>query len=153
MRGFVRFYEFLLQASCFKDIDIHKKYVFIGYLLSYLDIAGGGSGFDLTGKIKASQFVQKKGDTHSGEKLVSKPVMKLPESDGLNLSETKKERLQKIIDLQLVITQAEMEKQVGKTITVLADKTTLENPNELLGKTERDERVAKYAAWGEALRG
>ena len=43
MRGFVRFYEFLLQASCFKDIDIHKKYVFIGYLLSYLDIAGGGS--------------------------------------------------------------------------------------------------------------
>ena len=56
--------------------------------------------------------------------------------------ETKKERLQKIIDLQLVITQAEMEKQVGKTITVLADKTTLENPNELLGKTERDERVA-----------
>ena len=56
--------------------------------------------------------------------------------------ETKKERLQKIIDLQLVITQAEMEKQVGKTITVLADKTTLENPNELLGKTEHDERVA-----------
>ena len=56
--------------------------------------------------------------------------------------ETKKERLQKIIDLQLVITQTEMEKQVGKTITVLADKTTLENPNELLGKTERDERVA-----------
>ena len=97
MRGFVRFYEFLLQASCFKDIDIHKKYVFIGYLLSYLDIAGGGSGFDLTGKIKASQFVQKKGDTHSGEKLVSKPVMKLPESDGLNLSETKKERLSQII--------------------------------------------------------
>ena len=97
MRGFVRFYEFLLQASCFKDIDIHKKYVFIGYLLSYLDIAGGGNGFDLTGKIKASQFVQKKGDTHSGEKLVSKPVMKLPESDGLNLSETKKERLSQII--------------------------------------------------------
>ena len=97
MRGFVRFYEFLLQASCFKDIDIHKKYVFIGYLLSYLDIAGGGSGFDLTGKIKANQFVQKKGDTHSGEKLVSKPVMKLPESDGFNLSEAKKERLSQII--------------------------------------------------------
>lgn len=97
MRGFVRFYEFLLQASCFKDIDIHKKYVFIGYLLSYLNIAGGGSGFDLTGKIKASQFVQKKGDTHSDEKLVSKPVVKLPESDGFNLSEAKKERLSQII--------------------------------------------------------
>ncbi len=60
-------------------------------------LPGGGSGFDLTGKIKASQFVQKKGDTHSGEKLVSKPVMKLPESDGFNLSEAKKERLSQII--------------------------------------------------------
>lgn len=67
------------------------------------------------------------------------PAAKWPDQIPL---ETKKERLQKIIDLQLVITQDEMEKQVGKTITVLADKTTLENPNELLGKTERDERVA-----------
>lgn len=97
MRGFVRFYEFLLQASCFKDVDIHKKYVFITYLLSYLDISSGGSGFDLTGKIKASQFVQKKGETHGTEKQVSRPVMKLPESDGFNLSEAKTERLSQII--------------------------------------------------------
>ena len=97
MRGFVHFYEFLLQASCFKDVDIHKKYVFISYLLSYLDISGGGSGFDLSGKIKASQFVQKKGETHGEEKLVSKPVVKLPESDGFHLTEAKKERLSQII--------------------------------------------------------
>lgn len=97
MRGFVHFYEFLLQASCFKDVDIHKKYVFISYLLSYLDISGGGSGFDLTGKIKASQFVQKKGETHGEEKLISKPVVKLPESDGFHLTEAKKERLSQII--------------------------------------------------------
>ncbi|MGN8943774.1 type I restriction endonuclease subunit R [Bariatricus sp. HCP28S3_E4] len=97
MRGFVRFYEFLLQASCFKDVDIHKKYVFITYLLSYLNISGGGSGFDLTGKIKASRFVQKKGETHGTEKQVSRPVMKLPESDGFNLSEAKIERLSQII--------------------------------------------------------
>lgn len=70
------------------------------------------------------------------------PAAKWPDQIPL---ETKKERLQKIIDLQLVITQAEMEKQVGKTITVLADKTTLENPKELLGKTQRDERVAFFA--------
>ena len=67
------------------------------------------------------------------------PAAKWPDQIAL---ETKKERLQKIIDEQLVITQKEMETQIGKTITVLADKITLENPNELLGKTERDERVA-----------
>ena len=97
MRGFVRFYEFLLQASCFKDVDIHKKYVFIGYLLSYLNIASGGSGFDLKGKIKASQFVQKENTTYINIKPVSKPVIKLAESDGFNLSEAKKERLSQII--------------------------------------------------------
>lgn len=92
MRGFVRFYEFLLQASCFKDVDLHKKYTFITYLLSYLDISGGGSGFDLKGKIRADQFVQREGKTHKGEKLVSKPVVKLPTSDGFNLTEAKKRK-------------------------------------------------------------
>lgn len=98
MRGLVRFYEFLLQASCFKDIELHKKYIFITYLLSYLDISGGGSGFDLKGKIRADQFVQREGETHTGEKLVAKPVIKLPTSDGFNLNEAKKERLSQIIE-------------------------------------------------------
>lgn len=106
MRGFVRFYEFLLQASCFKDIDIHKKYVFLTYLLPYLDISGGGRGFDLTGKIKASQFVQKKGETHGDEKQYSEPVLKLPQSDGFNLTEAKLERLSQII--------AEINSRTGK---------------------------------------
>lgn len=97
MRAFVRFYEFLLQASCFKDVDIHKKYVFLTYLLPYLNMSGAGSGFDLNGKIKASQFVQKKGETHSEEKQVSRPVLKLPQADGFSLTEAKVERLSEII--------------------------------------------------------
>lgn len=98
MRGFVSFYEFLLQASCFKDPEIHKKYTFITYLLSYLNVSDSGSGFDLTGKIKASQFVQKRGETHTDEKLVSRPVIRLPQSDGFNLTEAKIERLSAIIE-------------------------------------------------------
>ncbi|WP_300624905.1 type I restriction endonuclease subunit R [uncultured Megasphaera sp.] len=97
MNSFVHVYEFLLQASCFKDIRLHKKYIFLGYLLSFLKISSGGPGFDLTGKIKASRFVQKKGKTYAGETLVAKPVVKLPESDGFRLSETKIERLSRII--------------------------------------------------------
>lgn len=56
--------------------------------------------------------------------------------------ETKKERLQKIIDLQLKITNEVMTARVGKTITVLADIISRDNKNELLGKTEQNERVA-----------
>ena len=34
MRHFVRFYQFLIQVSCFEDIELHKKYLFVDYLLS-----------------------------------------------------------------------------------------------------------------------
>lgn len=107
MRGFIRFYEFLLQASCFEDVDIHKKYIFLTYLMAYLDVSSGGSGFDLKGKIKASQFVQKKGHTYNNDKPVSQPVMKLPEADGFNLTEAKIERLSQII--------AEINSRTGKS--------------------------------------
>lgn len=135
MRGFVRFYEFLLQASCFKDVELHKKYTFITYLLSYLDVSGGGSGFDLTGKIKASQFVQKKGETHAKEKQVSAPVMQLPQSDGFNLTEAKKERLSQII--------AEINSRTGKAYDSDVAVKAMLQIRDLLMKSEKLKTSAK----------
>ena len=137
MRGFVKFYDFLIQASCFKDVDIHKKYVFITYLLSYLDVSGGGAGFDLTGKIKASNFIQKKGDTHTTdtEKLVSKPVTKLPESDGFNLTEAKIERLSRII--------ADINSRTGKTYDNDVAVKAMLQIKDLLMKSEKLKTSAK----------
>jgi tRNA-2-methylthio-N6-dimethylallyladenosine synthase len=54
----------------------------------------------------------------------------------------KKERLQRIIDMQLEITNEVMSARVGKTIKVLADIISRDNKEELLGKTEQNERVA-----------
>ncbi len=56
--------------------------------------------------------------------------------------ELKKERLQKVIDLQLVITSEEMKKRIGDKTKVLVENVSRDNEDELLGKTERDERVA-----------
>ena len=56
--------------------------------------------------------------------------------------ETKKERLQKVIDTQLAIQEEVLKARVGKTVTVLADIVSRDNKNELLGKTEQNERVA-----------
>lgn len=98
MRGFVRYYEFLLQVSSFEDTDLHKKYNFISYLLAYINIKHPGGGFNLDGKIKASQFVQKKGEEHVSSDLVAKPVMKLPTAEHFGLSEDKEKRLSEIID-------------------------------------------------------
>lgn len=56
--------------------------------------------------------------------------------------EIRKERLQRIIDLQLVHTDEEMKKQVGKTEKILVEGPTRDDPNELLGKTSRNEKVS-----------
>ncbi len=56
--------------------------------------------------------------------------------------EEKKNRLQKVIDLQLEITRKEMEKRVGTVAEVLAENVSRDDKNELLGKTAQDERVA-----------
>ena len=55
--------------------------------------------------------------------------------------EVKKARLQKIIDLQLVITREEMEKRVGSVAKVLVESVSRDNKKELLAKTQQDESV------------
>lgn len=54
----------------------------------------------------------------------------------------KKDRLQRVIDLQLKITAEEMQKRVGTVAKVLVESVSRDNKDELLGKTEQDERVA-----------
>jgi type I restriction enzyme R subunit len=107
MRHFVRFYEFLLQVSCFEDIDLHKKYNFITYLLSYINIKHPGGGYDLDGKIKATNFVQKRAEEHVKPDLVAQPVVKLATAESFSLTPAKEERLSQII--------AEINSRTGKS--------------------------------------
>ena len=106
MRHFVCFYEFLLQVSCFEDTDLHKKYNFITYLLAYINIKHPGGGYNLDGKIKATNFVQKKAEEHTTPNLVAQPVVKLPTAESFGLTEAKEERLSQII--------AEINSRTGK---------------------------------------
>lgn len=107
MRHFVRFYEFLLQASCFEDVELHKKYNFVTYVLAYINIKHPGGGYNLDGKIKATNFVQKKAEEHVKPDLVAQPVVKLPTAENFSLTEAKEERLSEII--------AEINSRTGKS--------------------------------------
>lgn len=98
MRHFVRFYEFLLQASCFEDVELHKKYNFVTYVLAYINIKHPGGGYNLDGKIKATNFVQKKAEEHVKPDPVAQPVVKLATAENFSLTEAKEERLSQIIE-------------------------------------------------------
>lgn len=97
IRHFIRFYEFLLQVSCFEDVELHKKYNFLSYLIAFIKINHPGGGFNLDGKIKATGFVQKKAAEHQKPDMKSSPVMKLPEAYDIVLTPAKEERLSEII--------------------------------------------------------
>ena len=97
LKRFVRFYEFLLQVTCFEDKELHKKYNFITCLLSYISIKHAGGGFNLDGKIQAMNFVQKKTGEHKKTKLKSNPVVKLPTAETIVLPEDKVQKLSEII--------------------------------------------------------
>ena len=78
----------------------------ITYLLSYIDIKHPGGGFNLDGKIQATNFVQKKAEEHVKSPLTAKPVVKLPTAETFGLTEAKEERLSQII--------AEINSRTGK---------------------------------------
>lgn len=107
VRHFIRFYEFLIQVSCFEDVELHKKYLFLTYFVSFVNISQPGGGFDLSGKIKADNFIQKKGEEHETTKVTPDPIVKLPTADDFNLNEDKVKRLSEIID--------EINSKTGKT--------------------------------------
>lgn len=97
LRHFVRFYEFLIQVSCFEDVNLHKKYNFMSYLVSYLQVRHSGGGFSLKDKITATNFVQKKKGTINNPKIQANPVVKLPTADSFVLTEDKEKKLSEII--------------------------------------------------------
>lgn len=97
LRRFIRFYEYLLQVSSFNDLTLHKKYNFICWLLPYIKIGGSGKGFDLKGKIKATDFYQKKGKEQNKVKIKPDPTVKLPQAAKFNLTEDEEKRLSDII--------------------------------------------------------
>jgi len=97
IRHFIRFYEFLIQVSCFEDKELHKKYNFLSALIAFIRINHPGRGFNLDGMIEASGFVQKKKEEHKKADMRANPILKLPQAYDIQLTPAKEERLSKII--------------------------------------------------------
>lgn len=98
LKSFINLYEFIMQASCLEDTGLHKKYRFINYFISFVNIRHAGNGFDLEGKIQATDFIQKKTGEYTDTKITPDPVIKLPVADKFIITPAKEELLSKIID-------------------------------------------------------
>lgn len=97
LNNFKKFYEYLIQVSCFEDVDVHKYYIYISYLLNLVTPGSGGIRIDIRDKVKVDNFQQIKDKTYTQEKQISKPIVKLPVADQMNLEKENKKRLSEII--------------------------------------------------------
>lgn len=97
IRRFLRFYGFLIQATRYQAVDLHKKYNFLSYLIKEIEIGKMGNDFDIADKITVNNFKQKKTGEHDSS-LESKPEIKAPTPNEVYFEEQVKEKLSKIID-------------------------------------------------------
>lgn len=97
IKRFIRFYSFLIQATCFESVDLHKKYNFLTYLVKEIEIGGGGNDFDIADKITASNFKQKKTSDETVP-IESKPEVNLPKPNEVYFDEIAKKKLSEIIE-------------------------------------------------------
>ena len=97
IKRFIRFYSFLIQATCYENVDLHKKYNFLTYLVKEIEIGGGGNDFDIADKITASNFKQKKTGEETSE-IESKPEVNLPKPNEVYFDEAAKKKLSEIIE-------------------------------------------------------
>ena len=133
MRKFVKWYDFMVQATFLDDTLLYKKRTFVDLLLGHLDTGSGGEGFSLWDKVDAIGFRQEKVlETHS-PKVKSKPEISMPTLDAVS-EEDEKERLSKIIERLNATYGVNLDPNVaGKGVA------------QIIAKAEQDEELRRIA--------
>jgi len=98
IKSFLKGYCFLIQATAYENIELHKRYNFLSYLVKELNPGGGGNNFDIADKITVSDFRQKKLEEHKEEEIEAKPDVKIKKPKPASLEEQQKKLLSQIID-------------------------------------------------------
>lgn len=98
IRRFLKGYCFLIQATAYENLEFHKRYNFLSYLIKELTPGGGGNNFDIADKIRVSDFRQKQIKNHEGEEIEAKPEVKIKKPKPASIEEEQKKLLSQIID-------------------------------------------------------
>lgn len=98
IRRFLKGYCFLIQATAYENLEFHKRYNFLSYLIKELNPGGGGNNFDIADKITVSDFRQKQMEKHEGEEIEAKPEVKIKKPKPACIEEEQKKLLSQIID-------------------------------------------------------
>ena len=98
IRKFLKYYCFLIQATAYENIDLHKRYNYLSYLVKELNPGGGGNNFDVADKITVSDFRQKQMEEHKEADIEAKPEVAIKKPKPATIEEEQKKKLSEIIE-------------------------------------------------------
>lgn len=100
--SFNEFYRFIIQATAFKDVDLHKKYNYLSVLYKELDVTGIKVDFNVVQAIDISNFEQKKTGEYviyeGTSMIVAEPEVKYGSPGPVSIELEQKKKLSEIID-------------------------------------------------------
>ncbi len=98
LRRFLKGYCFLIQATAYENLEFHKRYNYMSYLVKEIDIGNGGNNFDIADKITVSEFRQQKTAENKGGEIEAKPEVAIKKPKPASIEEQQKKKLSEIID-------------------------------------------------------
>lgn len=98
LRRFLKGYCFLIQATAYENLEFHKRYNYMAYLVKEIDVGNGGNNFDIADKITVSEFRQQKTAENKGGEIEAKPEVAIKKPKPASIEEQQKKKLSEIID-------------------------------------------------------
>ena len=100
--SFNKFYRFIIQATAFEDVDLHKKYNYLTVLYKELDVTGIKIDFNVVQAVEISNFEQKKTAEYviddGPSMVVAEPEIKYGSPRPISVELEQKKRLSEIIE-------------------------------------------------------
>lgn len=100
--SFNKFYRFIIQATAFEDVDLHKKYNYLTVLYKELDVTGIKIDFNVVQAVELSNFEQRKTGEYviddKASMVVAEPEIKYGDPKPVSVELEQKRRLSEIIE-------------------------------------------------------
>ena len=135
LNGFLKCYQFLIQATSLSDPQLHKNYLAADLIATKLKADDQGPGFDLKGKVSATNFVQKLKKETKNARQISQAIVTLAQAEGFILKEPEEKKLSEIIE--------EINQRFGKNFDSDVISKSILQVKDLLLKSEKLKQSAK----------
>ena len=129
IRGFLRMYTFLIQATAYQNEVLHERYNYLQSLVKMIDVRLGGNDFTIADKIVVDYMKHKHtGSFRSVSELEHHPELSLPKPSTSDVSGDQEKRLSEILDEINEQLNLNIDQQVGLSGAVSIRELMKKNP-------------------------